>query len=366
MAEKEYMTKFSLKEICEIIGIDFPERYRDLEDFVFTNIAYKDRYMTEDGAFFLNSSTGEDIEWKIKKAISEKVKFTFVREKYADNPLLNEIPHCAVESTFKSVIKLSATIRRRLDLKVVGITGSLGKTTTKDIIYSMLSYSRNAKKSLGNQNTIYPIFDNLQLIDEETEFFVQEFGAASKNVMPRTVEACIPDVGIITNISDPHLDVFGTRENILKEKVRMIKKMQVECPAILNFDDPLLKKVVFKTRPVISFAVENKDADYHAAHIKETQEYIAFDIVSKSGKRRVKLYTQGKHNIGNALAAFAVGEWFGLEEADIIGGIEAYRSIGIRQNITNVGGYNLFVDCYNTAPVSLMNDIKILENLPIQ
>ena len=302
---------------------------------------------------------------KIEKAIREKVKFIFIASKYADSPLLKDMPYIVIDSPFSAVIKLSAEIRNRLGLKIVGITGSLGKTTTKDIVFSTLNYSHKAKKSKGNQNTIFPIFNNLQLMKEDTEYFVQEFGAASPGVMPRTVEACIPDAGIITCISEPHLDVFGTKENILKEKLRMIEKMPKGCPAFFNYDDALLKEVELEDHPIISFAVQNKDADYYAENIEENEEYMSFDIVSKDKRSQVVLYAKGTHNVANALVAYAVGEWFGLEEEDIVKGNGSYRSVGIRQNVTNIGGYNLFIDCYNTAPVSLVGAIEVLGKLPV-
>lgn len=362
-----YTSQFTVGQICGILGETLPERYQYLEDEVAANIAYKPQFMTEGGAYFLAGKDPEDRAKRLAKAIEEKVRIVFVGEASRDLPRLEEIPHVVLHTLpFRAVVTLSDTIRQKLGMEVIGITGSLGKTTTKDMIHAVLSQSHNARKSLGNQNTIYPIFDNLQKMPPDTEFYVQEFGAATPGVMPKTVRACLPDAAVITNISDPHLDVFGTRENILKEKMSLIKRMRAGCPAFLNYDDPLLRKVRLQRHPLITYAVENRDADYYADNLVTEAEYMTFDIVHRDRRIPVRLNAVGTHNVSNALVAAAVGEWFGISQEDIVNGIAAYESAGCRQNLVNIGGYHLFLDCYNTAPVSLLGAVDTMARLPLE
>lgn len=361
-----YTTQYTVQQVCDILGIQLPAAYQDIANDVLTNMAYNTHFLTEGGAYFLAGKNPQDRAEKLAKAIEEKAKIVFVGPVSRKLPDLERIPHIVVPDPFAAVIKLSATVREKLGLNVVGITGSLGKTTTKDIIHAVLKQGHEAKKSLGNQNTIYPIFNNLQKMPLDTEFFVQEFGAATPGVMPKTERACMPNAGVITNISDPHLDVFGTRENILAEKLQLITQMPAGCPAFLNYDDELLKKVELSDHPIISYAVNNKSADYYAEELEVFEDYMTFTIVHGDRRTPVRLNAHGTHNVGNALVAAAVGEWFGMTQEAITRGIAAYKSVGIRQNLTNVGGYQLFIDCYNTAPVSLLGTVDVVGRLPIE
>lgn len=366
MKKNKYVTQLTLKQVCEIIGLEVPEEYKYMENDVFTNMAYHTNFIKEGGLFFVRGKSEADVDEKLQLAINEKVKFVIIEETSADRPLLEQIPHMTCKRPFKDVIKVSAKIRNDLGVKVIGVTGSLGKTTTKDVVHNVLSQGHKALKSLGNQNTIFPIFNNMQTMSEDTEFYVQEFGIKMPHVMPNTVGACVPNAGIITNISDPHVDTFGSKEGILKEKVKMLKKMPEGCPAFLNYDDELLRTVEFDNRPIISYAVENKEADYYAENIEEFEEYMTFDIVHDGESVNATMYARGRFNIGNALVAYAVGDWFDIPVEDRIKGIGEFKATGIRQNFTNVGGYNLFIDCYNTAPLSLVNAVDVLCKMPIK
>lgn len=219
------------------------------------------------------------------------------------------------------------------------------------------------RKSLGNQNTIYPILDNLQKIN--SEYFVQEFGAATPTVMPLTVQACIPDIGIITNISEPHLDVFGSKENILKEKIQMITQMPPGCPAFLNYDDEMLKCVTFEDRPVVSYAVHNKEADYYAENIRYENGQMVFEIVHGDDKMTARLNIFGEYNVSNAVVAAAVGDWLGMDSESIANGLAEFKGRGVRQNLVKVGGYQLYLDCYNSSPVSLPGAVEVIESIEL-
>ena len=278
--------KLTTREICGILELEIPDNCKEIADDVLTNISYSDKFMRRGGAYFVNGKSVSDINYKINKAIEGDIKILFVTDKFSGYDNLDKIPHILLKNIFSAVVKVSAEIRERKGMTVIGITGSLGKTTTKDIVYEVLKQKYKTERSLGNQNTIFPMLDNIQKYNPEV--YIQEFGAATPNVMPNTVKACLPDAGIITNISDPHLDVFKTKENIMKEKVRMLKLMPKGCPAFLNYDDKLLQTVKLN-RPIISYAVNNKNADYYVENIKEYNTHITFDIVSKNRTTEGKL-----------------------------------------------------------------------------
>lgn len=365
--EKRYVTRYSVKEICDILELEVPESCRSFQDEPLTNMAYSLKFVKPGGAFFLRGKRREDRIHLLEKAIEEKVRVVFTLPALADEPLLQQVPHVIVQKPFTAVQKVSASIRDKVGMKVVGVTGSIGKTSTKDVIYNVLNNGGVASRSLGNQNTIFPIFDNMQRLPLNTEYYVQEFGIKTWNVMPNTVNACVPNAAVVTNIQEPHLEVFGTKENIMGEKLRMAKRMAPGSPVFLNYDDELLRTAheQLEDYKVISFAVDYPEADYRAENIDDKGFRIEFDIVRGDKRTRAVLNSPGRHNIGNALVACAVGEYFGISERDIIAGIAEYGGGGIRQNIVNVGGYTLFLDCYNTAPTSLLGAVAVLDKLEV-
>ena len=364
LGDMAYSTQYTVEQLCALVGAELPEEYQYLANDLLTNVSYNVHFLQEGGAFFLAAQTDEDRAKKLDKAIEAKVKIVFGGPLCRKLPRMQEVPHVIIKNVFDQVIRISAGIREETGVTVVGITGSLGKTTTKEIVFSVLKQRFETLKCLGNQNTIFPILENLQKMPKTAQVFVQEFGAATPGVMPKTVRACMPNAGIITNISDAHLDAFGSRENLLKEKIQMVTQMPDGCPAFLNYDDELLKTVSFDNRPIISYAVDNKDADYYAENIQLCQDYMTFDIVHGRKRTPVRLNAQGKHNVGNAVAAMAVGKWFGMSEKEIAKGIESYKTAGvIRQNLTSVGGYRLYIDCYNANPTSLMGAVNVLNGL---
>ena len=361
---KELNVRYNLSEICELINAEVPESCMPFKDDKLSKIANHVRFIKKDCALFLSAKYEEDASAWLSKAKEEGVKVVFVNREFADVLQLDGIPYIIRDNVAEDVIKVAADIRNRKGFTVVGITGSLGKTTTKDFVFEVLNQKFDTKKSLGNQNTIYPLLNNLQNIN--CDYFVQEFGAGTPTIMPRTVRACIPDVAIITNISEPHLEVFGSKENILKDKVQLITQMADGCPAFLNYDDEMLRELSFDNHPVISFAVENREADYYAENVILEDGGVTFDIVHGAKRLPARINVNGRYNVGNALVAAAVGEYFGLSDEEILAGIAAFESVGSRQNLVNLGGYKLFIDCYNSSPVSLPGAVEVIEHLEVE
>lgn len=363
----EYVTQYTVKQVCDILGAELPAEYRSAEQNTLTNIATIVNSLATGGAFILSGKNKEDREEQLIKARKKKPQLIIAGRASRNLSQLKDIPHIFVKDPYDAMVQLSGHIRNELGLTVVGVTGSLGKTTTKEMIHSVLNQAYVADKNFGNRNNTKGIFNSLQCVEKNVQFYVQEFGVAiGKKSMESKVNACLPNAAVITNISDPHLDVFGSRENILKEKIKLVTEMPEGCPAFLNYDDGLLKQVKLEHHPIVSFALENKNADYYADNIQFIEDYITFDAVHGTRRTPIVLHSREKHNIGNALVAMAVGEWFQVPLDKIVAGIDSFRSQGIRQSLTNVGGYHLYVDCYNTAPISLLGAIDVLERLPVE
>ena len=360
------MYNLTLAEICDILDIKVPKELIEIKDDNLSCVSYSLKHIQKDCAYFLNTNAVYgDINNSIKQILADGAKVIFLEKSQLDMIDI-EWPFVLVENRFLSVVKITSYLRNKTKVKVIGVTGSLGKTTSKDFIFEVLNVEYNAIKSLGNENTLVALIKNVQKLTDETDFFVQEYGIATPNVMPLTASACIPNASVITCISDPHVDRFGSKEGILKEKLRMVELMEEGSPVFLNYDDEMLSKVNLPNYNIISFAVNNKKADYHAENIKEIGDSIEFTIVHNNNRYPAIIHVRGTQNIGNALVAFAVGEYYNIPEKTILKGISNYRPKGIRQTMVNIGGYNMYLDAYNTAPKSLVDTMHTLEKLPVK
>lgn len=361
-----YTIQYTIQEICDVIGAELPEQYGYLAELKPERISYSTNYLSANNAYFLDG-TLEQRKDRLAKAVEEKVAVVFTSSTEKTLPELNTIPHVYVESVTDAIICLAKAMRKTHGNKVVCVTGSVGKTTTKELIYTVLGKNYVTGKTPGNLNGIRPMIELLQRIPKGTEFFVQELGVGfvPKMMIP-AARACMSDAAVFTTITDMHLDVLGSRENILKEKLYLATEMEVGNPVFLNYDDELLREVQLADHPIISYAVNNKQANYYADNLEVFEDYMTFDIVHGEQRTPVVLHSRGIHNVGNALAAAAVGEWFGMSAEQVAEGIESFRNTGIRQNLVDIGGYKLYVDCFNIAPVSLLGAVEVIERMQVQ
>ena len=362
------LSSYTLQKIFDILELKLPDEYSYMANDPIPNMAFfKTEMMSDGGVLFLHGGDIKQLSQKVELAIKKKVKFVFADPtvlKYA--PEVEQLPHFFIDNVIEAVIRLASGIRNDRKLCVVGITGSLGKTTTKDILHTVLKQELEVEKPTGNSNTIFSIFSLLQKLPPETKYLVQEYGASSPGLMEYTARACVPNAAIITNIAEVHIDAFGTKENILKEKQAIIEAMPDGCPAFLNYDDELLRTVRFDNHPVVFFSTKHKEADYYAENLVYYSDHMEFDIVRKNRRTSVRLNCCGEHNVGNAVVALAVAEWAGMDEENIVKGLAKHRNRGIRQNLTNIGGYKMYIDCYNNSAVSMLGAVDVVERIKLE
>lgn len=357
----------TLKQICNYANIEVPPYLIYMQNKELTNIALHRVFMRKGGALFLTAAyRGDALKKVLELARKTAVAVIFVTyEQYRECENKPDLVPCPLPG--KIARNLSNKIRRDLNLKVIGITGSIGKTTTKDFIYTVVKSHFNTAKSIGNENTQYPILNNMQRMAKNTEVFVQEFGMGSPGTISYALDSCSPDIGVITNIKKAHINLYGSAENILKEKEKMVKKMPVGSPVILNYDDETLRNWKWDKYKVIWVSMNDVNADYYSADIVEENDYTFFKVISRKDVFKINLPVLGKHNINNALMAVAVGDLLGIPKEKIEKSFESYRPTGIRQNLVNIGGYKLYLDCYNnTAAEALMGSIEVLEKIEMK
>ena len=276
-------------------------------------------------------------------------------------------PYIRVESTLGAMKKLAAYYRRSLDIKVVGITGSVGKTSTKEMIASVLSQKYNVLKTEGNFNNEIGLPLTIFKIREQHEVAVLEMGISEFGEMHRLAEMAYPDICVITNIGLCHLENLLTRDGILKAKTESFEHLTPEGTAVLNGDDDKLStKKEVNGKPVIFYGVGADSAfdikkDIYATDIENHGlEGMCAKIHTPQGDFDAKIPIPGEHNVYNALAGTAVGLQLGLSIREIAQGIASVQTIAGRTNLLHVKGMTVIDDCYNANPVSMKASIDVL------
>lgn len=275
-----------------------------------------------------------------------------------------------VESSKEALKKLAALYLDELALPVVGITGSVGKTSTKEMIASVLSQKYRVHKTAGNFNNEIGLPLTVFGLREEHEVAVLEMGISDFGEMSRLAAVARPSVSVITNIGICHLENLGTRDGILKAKTEMFDYLRDGATVILNGDDDKLCTVasVQGRMPVFYGMGETlpDGAVYGEKHIfadavdNKGLRGIDFNLHLPRDLRRVHVAIPGEHNVYNAMAASAVGLTFGLTADQICAGIEAARTIDGRTNLIEAHGCLVIDDCYNASPMSMKAAIDVL------
>ena len=271
-----------------------------------------------------------------------------------------------VKDSVAAFSSLAYGYRSEMPMRNVAITGSVGKTTTKEIVASVMRQMYKVYSTDGNFNSVIGMPMSLMEAPEDREMGVFEMGMSGFGEIKSMSECASPTVAIVTNIGTSHLEYLKTRENIRCAKLEIACGLVDGGSIILNGDEPLLleaKKII--GREDINYVYvslgENVDADYIAENVRLFGTHSIFDINAK-GKilKDVYVHIPGKHIVFNALAAFAAADVLGLDEEQYRAGLLQYKPVGNRQNIYDRGGVKIIADCYNAAPESMRAAISVL------
>ncbi len=269
-----------------------------------------------------------------------------------------------VESALEAMQRIAAFYRNYLGLKVVGITGSVGKTTTKEMIASVLKERYKVHKTAGNFNNHIGLPLTIFGLKKEHEVGVLEMGISDFGEMHTLASMSNPDICVLTNIGLCHLENLKTRDGVLKAKTECFQHMRENGRVILNgLDDKLNTiKEVKGSSPV--FYGREGDAAYATDMTDLGLLGIRIHLHLYGEVREVTIPIPGEHNIYNALAAACVGHELGMDIEEICRGIQSVETIGGRSNLIQVKGMTLIDDCYNANPVSMKASIDVLSKAP--
>ena len=268
-----------------------------------------------------------------------------------------------VSDTKKALQDLGSFCRKRLRLPLVGITGSVGKTTTREMIAEALSAGFKVYKTPGNSNSQVGVPITIAEIPQSAEIGVIELGMSEPGEMERIARVARVDCAVMTNIGIAHIEQLGSQECILEEKLHIQEGMPPEGILFLNGDDPLLASVVPKEgRKKVLYGL-GRDCDYRAEDLHLEEGYPVFTAVHGDCRVRVRLKVMGSHMVSNAMAALAVADTYGLsmEKAALaLGQFKGYKG---RQQIFEWGGVTVIDDSYNASPVSMKAGLEVLASV---
>lgn len=282
-----------------------------------------------------------------------------------DHPVDADVPQLVVTDTGKALLQLAGWYRRRFQLPVVGLTGSVGKTTTKEFIALVLGAKYNTLKTQGNLNNEIGVPQMLFRLEDSHTAAVIEMGMNHFGEISRLTRAVAPTVGLITNIGVSHIENLGSRAGILQAKLEILEGMAPDAPLIVNMDNDMLRTVKLGDRPLLTFAIDDQSADFTATDIAEQGSATTFTVHHSTFTQPVTIPTVGIHNVYNALAAMAVGYVTGVEPDAAASALANYVPAGMRQNLVQVGGVQVIEDCYNASPDSMRAALQTLGKLPV-
>ena len=269
----------------------------------------------------------------------------------------------AVEDTVCALQEMSFMHRKKYSLPVVGITGSNGKTTTKEMLACILKQKGPVLKNEGNLNNHIGVPLTLLKLGAHHKSAAVEMGMSAPGEIDVLARLVSPEVGVITNIGPAHLEFLGSMDMVAAAKAELLNNLKHEGTAVLNADDPYFDtlKNKFGGR-VLSFGIEKK-ADARAVDIKQGKNFTDFTIKADDSRVHVRLQAVGRHNIYNALAAAAAALALEMPIDAIKYGLDEFAPVAMRSELKVMNGRTVLADCYNANPGSMKAALETLASL---
>ncbi|MEC4673913.1 MAG: UDP-N-acetylmuramoyl-tripeptide--D-alanyl-D-alanine ligase [Nitrospirota bacterium] len=267
-----------------------------------------------------------------------------------------------VDDTLIAYQELAAFHRRRFEIPVIAITGSNGKTTTKEMVARTLAQRWCVLKTEANFNNRIGVPQTLFQLTEQHEVAVLEMGVDAEGQTTRLCEIATPTIGVVTNIGPDHLEFFGSLDGSARAKAEILSALPNDGTIVLNSDDtffPFLKDRVHSH--MVSFGF-NANAQFRASAVAQVGDQTTFraQVPDQSRGHQVSVKVHGQHNVLNAMAAVAVGRVLGLSMEKIKAGLADFRPVDMRSQIRRDQGFTIIEDCYNANPASMKAAIDLL------
>lgn len=313
----------------------------------------------KDGAMFA-ALKGENSDGHryIKKAAELGAICCIVQE---GEEIPEDVPHIAVADTSQALLDLAGAYRREFNIPVVAVTGSVGKTSTRGMIASVLSQKYKTLATEGNFNNEIGVPHTLFRLEKSHEIAVIEMGMNHFGELERITAAALPDTAVITNVGEAHIENLGSREGILKAKLEILSGLSHGGTVVLCGDNDMLwginGTIDFET---IYCGIDNKKCDLVAENIKTGADGTEFTFRYEDKEYDARISVPGVHHVYNALIAAAIGVKYNVSMNDIICGIREFVPDGMRQAAVKIGSFTVIKDCYNANPTSMRSGLDVL------
>ncbi len=262
---------------------------------------------------------------------------------------------------------LAKIYKKRRNVRTVGVTGSVGKTTTKELIYAVLNEKFKVHKTEGNHNNELGMPLSILGMEADTEAAVLEMGMCDFREIARLSEIAEPDFGVVTTIGSSHIETLGSRENICKAKMEIAEGLKENGELVLCGDEPLLFAYRCSEYNPTYVSVYNSEAEFRAVNVRYADNSTYFDIIhNREVITNLVVPALGLHHVYSALFAYAIGVKFGIDRDTIRRGFTKFKNAAMRQSIYDIGGVKVIDACYNASPESMRASIEVLCELSKQ
>lgn len=266
-----------------------------------------------------------------------------------------------VKNTYDALLDLAHYYRKKLGLKVIGVTGSTGKTSTKDLVAAFLSHKYKVFKTKGNFNNEVGLPLMVFQLDSSYDVAVLELGMSDLGEIHKLADCSRPDIGLITNIGLSHLENLKTRDNILKAKMEITDFFTKDNVLIVNGEDDYLPNVTSDTYTLIKTGYD-ESFKFRAKDIELTDKETSFTLVSCEGEYKFILPMVGAHNVLNALLGIAAARELNISYEDMQKGLLNLEATSMRLQFIEKDNFTIINDCYNASPDSMKAALEVLMN----
>ena len=346
------MGKITLAQAAAWCGGEIDPKYADVEFLGACN----DTRIIKEGQLFLALKGARDGHDFIPMALEKGAAAVLCEHADGDYPAI------VVPDTRIALGQIARGERRRIGMKVVGITGSVGKSTTKEMVATVLETTYRVAKTPANHNNDIGMPMAILSMPEDTEVAVLEMGMNHFREMAYLSSIGQPDIGVIINIGTMHMEHLGSQEGILKAKMEILEGMAVDAPLILNGDDKFLSTAQVPGRPVVCFGWKAEHPAVKASDVEISSGCVSYRVNYEDQDYLIELPVEGEHYVCDSLAAIAVGAQLKVKPERIQESLSRFRNMAGRQEIFKKNGYTIISDCYNAGPESMRAALAVLGN----
>lgn len=355
------MIKRNFEEIKQMLGTE--QSVCGDESLLIEGVSTDSRTMSQGNLFIPLAGVRFDGHQYVEEVMAKGAAASLWQMDHPNPP--KGVPLIFVENTLTALQELARSYRSVLPVRVIGITGSNGKTTTKDMVASILSTTYRVHKTQGNLNNHIGLPLTLLQLDETTEMAVVEMGMSSRGEIEFLSKLAMPEAAIITNIGESHLMQLGTREEIAKAKLEILSGLQEDGLFVYNGDEPLLDQLTFKANnKYLRFGEKQANDLYPVGVMIDSEQAGTYFRSNLPNSSTYFIPLLGVHNVINALAAIAVSKYMGVAESDIAAGLKTMKATGMRiEKVKCASGLTILNDAYNASPTSMRAALELLHEL---